>query len=447
MLGIFFLMALPLIAIVGRPNVGKSTLFNRLVGDRVAVTSDIAGTTRDRLYQETKLGDYRVILVDTGGMEFEKKKNIEADVQLQARVAVEEAHVIFFVIDASEPLTKSDLDCAQLLRKSKKPVILIAHKADNHISELYAAELFSLGLGNPIPISSIHNFGTEELEERTEKTLKKMKFPKERAHQKHFIYLALVGKPNVGKSSIVNAMIGKERLIVSEKAGTTIDATDTPYRFADQDYVLIDTAGIRRRGKIERGVEKFGVMRSLAAISRSDVTCLILDYETGIANQDLHVSQYILEANKGLIIAVNKSDLMEEHEKDQEKLLAKMHYRMDFIPWAPVIFISALKKKNLYKIFELARHIAEERQKKISDKDFGLFVKTAVATHTPAGGGKHVIIYTGFQSGSSPPSFTFETNHPDEIHFSYRRFLENEIRRKFGFHGTYIRLNFIKKWD
>ncbi len=439
-------MSLPVIAIIGRPNVGKSTLFNRLIGERHAVTSPVAGTTRDRIYRETELGEYRVILVDTGGMEFEKKHDIEADIQAQARIAANDANIIFFVIDASEPLTSADFDAAQFLRKSKKPVILIAHKTDNKKSEEVIPELYKFGLKDPISISSIHNFGIQELEDATNKILKKLKWKKDRVKKNAPISLAIVGKPNVGKSSFVNAILGKDRLIVSPMPGTTIDSTDTPFKLGDKNFILIDTAGLRRRGKIAQGVEHYGVLRSLKAISGSDVACLMLDYGTGLTNQDLHVSQYILDAGKGLIIAVNKTDLMTNHETEQKKFLDLLSYRIPYMPWAPVLFVSAIKKKNIFKVLELAKNIAEERQKRIPDSVLKIFTRATVDAHPLMRSGKNITITKGEQTGICPPTFTFYTNHPDLIHFSYRRFLENEIRRKFEFYGTVIKIKFKENY-
>lgn len=434
-----------IIAIIGRPNVGKSTFFNRLIGKRYAITSPVAGTTRDRIYHEAELGGYPVILVDTAGMEFDIKKDLEADVQAQAQIAVSEANIIFFLIDATAPLTASDLDCAQYLRKSRKSIILIAHKADNQKTLTYLPELYKLGLGEPIAVSSIHNFGISDVENAVQKVLKKMPaFAKASAGKKRWksIRVAIVGKPNVGKSSLVNALLGQKRVLVSEIPGTTIDSTDTTLHLEDSDFVLVDTAGLRRRGKVRKGIEKYSVLRCLQAISRADVTCLVLDAAEGVANQDLHVSQYILDSGTGLIIVVNKSDLIEDFQTGREKLLARMQYRMNYMPWAPVLFVSALKKKNIFKILELAKNIAAERLKKISDAEFNIFSETIVLSHPPSRSGQKIIISKGIQTAQSPPTFTFFVNKPDLIHFSYRRFLENEIRRKYGFYGTAIRLEF-----
>ena len=440
-------MSLPIIAIIGRPNVGKSTFFNRLIGERAAITSPVAGTTRDRVYHETVIGGYPAILADTAGMEFDKKKDLEADVQAQAQIAVSEANVIFFVIDATEPLTASDYDCAQYLRKSRKPIILIAHKADNQKTLIHQPQMYELGLGEPIPVSSIHNFGIPDVEIAAQKLFKKWKWKKEklRSSKDKSIRVAIVGKPNVGKSSLVNALLGQERVVVSDIPGTTIDSTDTPLHFQDDDFVLIDTAGLRRRGKVRQGIEKYSVLRSLQAISRADVTCLVMDAGEGIANQDLHVSQYILDSGAGLIIVMNKSDLMEDLQTGREKFLARMQYRMDYMPWAPVLFVSALKRKNIFKILELAKNIAVERMKKVPADQFSILVKTSVLSHPPTRSGQKIIIYKAVQTAITPPTFTFFVNKPDLVHFSYRRFLENEIRRKFGFYGTAIKLEFRMK--
>lgn len=438
--------SLPIVAIVGRPNVGKSTLFNRFIGVRYAITSPVSGTTRDRIYHEATLGTRRVILADMGGIEFGRKRDIEADIQSQAKIAIAEADLIFFVIDATEPLTASDFDCAHFLRKSKKPVILIAHKTDNKKSELHMPEIHELGLGEALPLSSIHNIGIAELEKAAQKSLRKIPRESSTTGRKSApIKLAMVGKPNTGKSSLVNALLGEKRLIVSEIPGTTIDATDTPFIFDKNPFVLIDTAGLRRRGRIGKGIERLGVLRALRAVSRCDVTCLVLDGSEKLSQQDLHIVQYILDAGKGLIVVVNKSDLFEDLEKDREKMLQSLSYRMDFIPWAPVIFVSALTKKNIFKILELAKNIAAERKKKVPTAEFPLFIKTTVLAHPPQRSGKKITITKAVQTETEPPTFAFSCNKPDLVHFSYRRYLENEIRRKYGFYGTVIRLEFMKE--
>lgn len=432
---------LPIIAIVGRPNVGKSTLFNRLAGERHAVTSPVSGTTRDRIYREIEIGKKKAIIVDTGGLAFEKKKNIEADVQTQARVAIKEANIILFVIDASAQLTAPDYDSAKFLRSSKKPIIIIAHKSDNKSVNENAQELFILGFGDPIRVSSIHNLGIFDLEDAILREIKHIKAPPKSAIKKDSgTRISIVGKPNVGKSSIINAILGEPRIIVAEEPGTTIDAIDTEFSIGADKYTLVDTAGIRKRGK--RGyIEKFGVIRALDSISRSDVTCLVLDAKTGITVQDLHVAQYILDSGKGVIIAINKADLMDEPEKDQKKFLGILQYRMGFMPWAPVIFTSAKTRKNIYKILELSRNITAESNKKIPLRDLKLWLKTTIPSHPPSRSGQRIQITDITQNPRHPLEFTFSSNKPDLVHFSYRRFLENELRRAFGFYGCALRIN------
>ncbi len=428
---------------------GKSTLFNRLIGVRYAVTSSVAGTTRDRIYHDAQMGDFTVLLVDTGGLVFESGlKNIEADVQSQARVAIEEADLIYFVVDAGESITASDMECAQMLRKTAKPVLFIAHKADSKGVKGNHSDLLEVGFGEPIMVSSIHALGLVELREQTIDTLKKHKFTKEKPPSKSNIRLSIVGKPNVGKSSYVNAILGEQRLIVSDIPGTTIDATDTPFVLRSPEgkelntkFTLIDTAGLRRRGR-RLGLERFGSMRSLRAIARSDITILMLDWSAGLAKQDMHVSEYILEAGKGLVIVVNKSDMMKDPEKDREKFLNLMHRRMDYIPWAPVIFTSNLDKKNIFKVLETVKKIHEERFKKVPAKEFSVFTKAIVEGHPPLKNAKKIKFYQGEQIDTNPPKFCFTCSYPELLHFSYKRYLENEIRRRYGFFGTPIYLEF-----
>lgn len=434
---------IPVVAIIGRPNVGKSTLFNRLIGVRYAITSPIAGTTRDRLSHEAELGGFPCVLVDTGGLDFDAKlENIEADVQLQARIALDDADLIYFVIDATEPLTQTDFAAASLLRKAKKPIVLIAHKADTKVSLTNMPEMYSLGLGDPVLVSAIHGLGLEELDDATKKICKDRNWKKEKPPSKKDIRVSIVGKPNVGKSSLVNALLGEKRLIVSNIPGTTIDATDTHLNSNNQDFTIIDTAGLRRPGR-RAGMERFGSLRAMRAISRSDITCLVIDWSVGLANQDLHVSQYLLEAGKGMIVLVNKVDLMDDAEEQRKKFLDKLTYRMGYAPWAPVIFISALERKNIFKMLDIAKKIMEERNKKISDKEFAIFTETTVLSHPPIRSGRKMHISKGIQTEINPPTFEFTCNDPDYMHFSYKRFLENEIRRKYGFHGTPIRITWV----
>jgi GTP-binding protein len=436
----------PIIAIVGRPNVGKSSLFNRLIHKRVAITSEIAGTTRDRIYFATEIDNIPAILVDTGGMEYGKKENIEADVQSQARLAIKEADLILFVVDVGEELTANDYDAVQVLRKAHKNILFIANKYDHPRFEEQLYRFSELGFGEPIKISTIHKIGLDELEERLTKELKKQGWKKAKKPQKkdeNMIQICFAGRPNVGKSSLINALLGEQKLIVSPIAGTTRDAVDIQLQWQEQNFNLIDTAGVRRRGKVDPNLEKLSVLRSLEAIERADIVCLILDYERGISKQDMHISEYILDAGKGLLLVVNKSDLMKNSKQDQQRFINILRHRFDFLPWAPVVFVSALKHKNIEKIFELSSNIQKERSKKIDSDELDGFMKETTYKHLPpASSFTRPRIYHLEQTDTNPPTFIFQVKDAKILHFSYRRYLENELRKKYGFTGTAVRLIF-----
>jgi len=439
---------LPIVAIVGRPNVGKSSLFNRLINQRYAITSEIAGTTRDRIYFRAEFNSLTVVLVDTGGLEYGKKESIEADVQTQVDLAINEADLIFFVVDAKTGLTIEDHKATEKLRKAKKKIIFIANKIDNKTANDNIVDTYKLGFGEPLEISAYHNINISTVTDEAEAILIKQGWNPitNQSKAKDTINICFLGKPNVGKSSLVNALLGKEKVIVSNVPGTTRDAIDTEVTWEDQKFNLIDTAGLRRRGKIERGLEKLSSFRSLEAIERSDIVCLILDYNEGIRKQDQHISSYIQEAGKGIILVVNKVDLMEERQNDEQKTIGILRKRFDFLPWAPILFVSALKRKNLEKIMELSREIYKERFKKIDDENLNLFLKEITYKHLPpAHRNKLPIFYSMEQDAVNPPCFAYYLNDPRTIHFSYKRYLENELKKKYGFTGTSIRIYFKKK--
>ena len=438
----------PVIAIVGRPNVGKSTLFNRLIGLKHAITSDVAGTTRDRIYYRTNLYSLPVILVDTGGIEYGKKGDIENDVQLQVKIAIADADMIIFLSDAREQLTINDYEAAKELRKCKKPVLFVANKIDNKGTEHNINEFLKIGFGEPLQISAYHNVGISELEEEAERLLKKAGFRAPRANKKksEIINICLVGKPNAGKSSLVNAILGQNKVIVSDIPGTTRDATDTEFEWEGQKYNLIDTAGIRRRGHIEKGLEKISALRSLQSIERADVVCLIEDFSEGVRKQDQHIASYILEANKGLVLVVNKCDLMEDRQEEEQKLINILRSRFEFLPWAPAIFVSAKEKKNIYKILELAKTIQGERRVKLSDEELDSFLKETVYKNAPPRMRNIRPMFFSFkQVDTEPPTFICEVNNIRIIHFSYRRYLENELRKKYPFTGTAVKIIFRQR--
>lgn len=431
----------PTVAIVGRPNVGKSTLFNRLVGKRLAIIAKESGTTRDRIMQKFDCNGYTTNLVDTGGLEYGKQENIEEDIQSQSKLAIESADIILFVVDISENLTSNDFSAADLLRRTKKKVILVANKFDNDQLESAAFNIFELGFGEPVKISAIHKRGIEKLNSEIEGAIKAMKFKKNTEEIESLPSICILGKPNAGKSSLVNSLLGSEQVIVSDIAGTTRDSTDTEITFNNKKYNLIDTAGLRRRGKIEVGIEKFSSLRCVMAIERSDIVVLLIDGNKGITNQDVHIANFALEENKGLIIAVNKIDLFEAGEQQREFIVRRLQKRFSFVPWAPVIFVSAKDKKNIFNVLEVAEEILKEREKRVQTAEFNSFLQKITYKHMPASAKikKPKFMY-GSQVDVNPPTFTLFFKHSKNLHFSYPRYLENEIRREYGFTGTSIDL-------
>jgi GTP-binding protein len=429
----------PVVAIVGRPNVGKSTLFNRLVGARQAITEDVPGTTRDRLYGEVEYRDRTFALVDTGGLEPDATEGYSALIRQQVETAVGEADVLLFVVDAPSGLTATDREIAEVLRRATKPIMLLANKVDNERRGEMTVEFFELGLGEPMPVSAYHGLGAREVLEQVSVLLPDalQEAPVDT------LKLAVVGRPNVGKSALINAILGQERVIVSEEAGTTRDAIDTPFVYRDKPLVLIDTAGIRRRGRVERGVEKYSVMRARQAIERCDIAVLVMDAEQGVAAQDLHVAGYVDEATKGMIVAVNKWDLMEDSQESRDAFAKRVLRRLRFTPWAPLAFVSAKEELNVEALLELAVEIGETRSKRIPTSEVNSVLREAVAANPPPSPGRrHMRIKYGTQASVRPPTFVFFANDASLLHFSYRRYLENVLRKRFGFEGTAIKLEF-----
>lgn len=439
-----------IVSIVGRPNVGKSTLFNRLVGKRRAIESDIPGTTRDRLYDNVSIEGFPVMIVDTGGLETKKGSDIEANVQEQSEAAIAGSDVIIFVVDVREELTAEDFHAATLLRKSKKTVILVANKCDNAKFEELRYNMFELGFGEPVALTALHSFGVDELESRVADELKKLGFEKgevEAVDDKR-IKIAFLGRPNVGKSTIVNALFGKKMVVVSEIAGTTRDSTAIPFEYKDTPFTLIDTAGIRRRGKVEPGLEKYSIIRSMQSVEQADICVLLIDATEGVTKQDCHVSEYVLEQRKGLILMVNKMDMYEgkEREDREHMLVHDLQNTMAYLPWAPVVFGSGLERRNIFPVLDLAMQITEERNRIVPVQDLRVWLSYAIKKHPPRGSrGKHKFNVLGVeQVDILPPTFVFYCDWPEIMHFSYGRFLENELRSQFGFTGTSLRMLFRK---
>ncbi|MBV9580689.1 MAG: ribosome biogenesis GTPase Der [Chloroflexi bacterium] len=432
---------MPIVALVGRPNVGKSTLFNRLIGEHRAVVHEQPGTTRDRLYGTAEWRNREFTVIDTGGIGLETGDgDLLADVRLQAEEAMREADVIVWVVDASGGLTAADDVVADQLRPSRKPVILTANKTDNQRRQLDAlAEFTPLGLGEPVLVSALHGEGTGDLLDAILEWFPKAPIEEEEAPA---VSIAIVGRPNVGKSSLVNRLLGVQRSIVRDEPGTTRDAIDTPIVRDQQTILLIDTAGIRRRGRIQPGVEKFSVLRAVRAIERADVAVLLIDATEGVLAQDAHVAGYVDEAARGLIVAVNKWDLVEKHPKAQDEYTTMLRRELKFADWAPVVYISAKTGQRVDRVVTEALAIQAERTRRVPTPQLNDVIRRAVEIHPQTERGRALKIYYTAQTGTSPPRFTCFCNQPKLVHFSYVRYLDNTLRAAFGFRGTPIRLEF-----
>jgi len=430
----------PIVSIVGRPNVGKYTLFNRLAGAPIAIVEDLPGTTRDRIFADIDLLDHEVTLIDTGGLEPAPGSEMGRKVKKQVEAAIAESDLVIFVVDARDGLIAADSEIADKLRSLGKQVVLVANKAETEKQRSSAAEFYRLGLGAPLPISAHHGRGIHELLEAVV-----AKLPPQDAVEKDEgkPRLAIVGRPNVGKSLLVNVLAGAERVIVDPTAGTTRDATDTVVRHDGREVVLIDTAGIRKRGKAGLGLEYYGLVRTLRAINRCDVALLVMDATEFITAQDTHVAGYIKEACKGIVLVVNKWDLADQDARDD--YVALVDRRMKFIAHAPILFVSALTGLGVKNIIPVALEAWDERQKKLPDDVIDGLIREAVASHAPPPRGtRRLEVYRAYQGGTNPPSFTFLVNDPLLVHFSYERYLENRLRQTFGFYGTSLKLLFKK---
>lgn len=455
-------MPKPVLAIVGRPNVGKSSFFNRLIGEQVAIVEDQPGTTRDRIYGDTEWNGVTFTVIDTGGMVLGTaadpgtgpqgevtEEDIMRRTREQAEAAIEEADVILLIVDAKTGMSAADSEIAEILRTSHKPVILAANKADSEERRLNAVEFYALGLGDPIPISSKHSINTGDLLDQVVAA-----FPKEdeaAEPEDEQVKIALVGRPNVGKSRLLNAMLGQERVIVSDIPGTTRDAIDTKFEYTEgegeeavnYDVTLIDTAGIRRKGRIDPGIERYSVIRTLRAIQRADVVLLVIDATEGITAQDTHIAGYVLEEVKGLVLVVNKWDLVEKDSNTIYEYTDHLRQELSFIPYVSFVFISAKYGQRVNKVLPAAIKVAKERSKRVSTGQLNKLVKEAVDAHPPASKpGKWVKFYYATQADVKPPTFIFFTNDAENVHFSYKRYLENQLRGVFGFEGTPIKLVF-----
>ena len=425
------------VAIVGRQNVGKSTLLNRLAGRRIAIVEDLPGTTRDRVVADVSWNDTVFTLVDTGGLLIDPDTTIGRGVREQVKLAIAEADVIVFLVDVRDGVTPDDLEVADLVRRASKPAVLVANKADNDRLELHAVEFHELGLGEPLAISAHHARGTSELLDRITALLPLSVSETEPDIMK----VAIVGRPNVGKSMLLNTLLGSERSIVDDTPGTTRDAVDTLLDFNGENVLLIDTAGIRRRGRQEVGIEKYSVMRALRAVDRADVVLLVMDATEVPVAQDMHIAGYVLQAVKGIILVVNKWDLVVDKNKAEWERYLKS--QLKFMTWAPILYTSARFGDGVKDVLPRARQVYRERHKRVPTSEVNNLVQEAVAAHIlPRKGRKQLNVLHVTQAETSPPTFVFFVNDAKLVHFSYHRYLENRLRQAFGFTGTPLRLVF-----
>lgn len=435
-------MAKPIVAIVGRPNVGKSTLFNRLAGHRIAIVEDTPGVTRDRIYADADWLRHNFKLIDTGGIEPKSDDIILAQMRRQAQVAMETADVIIFIVDGKTGLTDSDHEVAGMLRRSGKPIVLAVNKIDSFKDEDNAYEFFNLGLGNPITISASQGLGLGELLDEVVSH-----FPDYDVEEDpDVVRVAFVGRPNVGKSSLINRLVGEERAIVSDIPGTTRDALDSYIETEEGKFILVDTAGLRRKSKVKAEIERYSVVRTLTAIERADVVVLMIDAVDGIADQDEKIIGYAHEMRKAIMVIVNKWDLIEKDDKTMDKYLKNLKSELNFLAYAPFLFISALTGQRTHKVLSMAQECYSNYTKKIGTGVLNDVIgKALMMKEPPVIGTKRLKIYYGTQTGVKPPTFVFFVNDPECLHFSYARYIENQLRDNFDFKGTGIKIEYRER--
>jgi len=446
-------MTRPIVALVGRPNVGKSTLFNRLAGERLAVVDEMPGTTRDRIVAEAEWNGIAFDIVDTGGLDpaagrlratpaTDPATYLE-EIRHQAEAACREADAILLIVDVIDGVTAADADVAQFLRRQRRPgrparVLVVVNKCDTAERRQQATDFYSLGMGDPIPISALHGLGVGDLLDQLTAAL-----PTSPAEEDSAIRIAIVGRPNVGKSSLLNRLLGEERVIVSPVPGTTRDAVDTQLTYHGTRLTLVDTAGIRRRGRILPGVEKYSVLRTLKAIERAQVVLLLVDAVDGLTAQDTHIAGLIVEKKRGVVLLVNKWDAIEKDGQTMEAYRAQLLSQLSFLDYAPILFISALTGQRTSQVLPLALRVQEEGLRRVPTSRFNRLLQEATDRHPPpAHAGRALKVYFGAQSRTAPPTFEIQVNDPRLVHFSYARYLENQLRQTFGFLGTPIELRF-----
>lgn len=429
-------MKLPVVALVGRPNVGKSTIFNKIVGEKISIIEDTPGVTRDRIYSEATYNDYKFNLIDTGGIDASNEKFNDI-IKMQAEIAIDEADVVLFIVDGKDGLTSNDFLVRDMLRNSGKKVIVVINKIDNKKTEENLYDFYELGFDKYFCVSGEHGIGFIELMEEVVSNFQKKDFYAEDKRLK----FSVIGRPNVGKSSLINAMLNEERVIVSDIAGTTRDAIDTVMKYNDEEFVVIDTAGMRKKGKIYENIEKYSLLRSMKAIDRSDLCLLVINAEEGIIEHDKHIAGYALKKGKGLIIVVNKWDKVEQ--PDIKQYIKKVRNEFQFLSYVPIVFVSALTKKRVHTIMPEVLKVGENIKREIGTSILNDVVNDAYLLNIPPSyKGRRLKIYFTNQSGTKPPKFTFHVNNKGLVHFSYQRYLENKLRENFDLEGTPIILQF-----
>ncbi|WP_430742139.1 ribosome biogenesis GTPase Der [Bacillus atrophaeus] len=430
-------MGKPVVAIVGRPNVGKSTIFNRIAGERISIVEDTPGVTRDRIYSSAEWLNYDFNLIDTGGIDIGDEPFM-TQIRQQAEIAMDEADVIIFMVNGREGVTAADEEVAKILYRTKKPIVLAVNKLDNTEMRANVYDFYSLGFGEPYPISGTHGLGLGDLLDAAAEHFKNIP---ETKYNEEVVQFCLIGRPNVGKSSLVNAMLGEERVIVSNVAGTTRDAVDTMFSYNQQDFVIVDTAGMRKKGKVYETTEKYSVLRALKAIDRSEVVAVVLDGEEGIIEQDKRIAGYAHEAGKAVVIVVNKWDAVDKDERTMKEFEQNIRDHFQFLDYAPILFMSALTTKRIHTLMPAIIKASENHSLRVQTNVLNDIIMDAVAMNpTPTHNGQRLKIYYATQVAVKPPSFVVFVNDPELMHFSYERFLENRIRDAFDFEGTPIKI-------
>ena len=435
-------MKKPVVALVGRPNVGKSTIFNRLVGSKISIIEDTPGVTRDRIYGNVKFNDYNFHLIDTGGIDI-TNGDFNDEIKVQASIAIDEADIILFVVDGKEGLTTNDYATKDMLLKSHKEVIVVVNKCDSKLFSEHQYDFYELGFENILFVSGEQNTGIFELLD-----LVTSKLPKYEEEYQNKIKFSIIGRPNVGKSSLVNAILNEERAIVSNIAGTTRDSVDTPFTYHDKEFVVIDTAGMRKKGKVYENIEKYSLLRSLKAIDRSDVCVVVIDANEGIIEHDKHIAGYAIEAGKAVVLVVNKWDLIENKDEKMKEFTKEIRNNFQFMPYAPIVFLSASTHKRIHTLMPEVIKVYENSKKEVKTSLLNGVLNDAYQLNpAPSYKGKRLKVYFANQSRVSPPTFDIEVNSKGLVHFSYERYLENKIRESFDFEGTPIVLNFKNKGE